>query len=103
MRGSGNLNVGKKIPDEVSRIPTVWANLLTFFAGPHNCVGFRFAVLEIKAMLLTISRAFEVEKAVPEGGIGRKSGSLQHPIVLTEGSKKSSLPLILKAYDAQSL
>ncbi|KAF7328728.1 hypothetical protein MVEN_02501400 [Mycena venus] len=93
----------EKIPDEVGRIPTVWANLLTFFAGPHNCVGFRFAVLEVKAMLFTIIRAFEVGKAVPEGGIGRTAGSPQRPIVLAEGSKKSSLPLILKAYDTQSL
>ncbi|KAJ7835644.1 cytochrome P450 [Mycena olivaceomarginata] len=91
------------IPDEVSAIPTVWGNLLTFFAGPHNCVGSRFAVLELKAMLFTIIRAFEVEKAVPEGGIGRTAESPLRPIVLAEGNRKSSLPLILKAYDVHGV
>ncbi|KAJ7801581.1 cytochrome P450 [Mycena olivaceomarginata] len=91
------------IPDEVSAIPTAWGNLLTFFAGPHNCVGFRFAVLELKAMLFTIIRAFEVEKAVPEGGIGRTAESPLRPIVLAEGNRKSSLPLILKAYDVHGV
>ncbi|KAJ7801588.1 cytochrome P450 [Mycena olivaceomarginata] len=83
------------IPEEVSAIPTVWGNLLTFFAGPHNCVGSRFAVLELKAMLFTIIRAFEVEKAVPEVAL--------RPIMLAEGNKKSSLPLILKAYDVHGV
>jgi cytochrome P450 len=81
----------------------VWANLLTFFAGPHSCVGFRFAVLEIKALLFTIIRAFEVKMAVQEGGIGRTAGTPQRPIVLAEGNKRSSLPLILKAYETHDL
>ncbi|KAJ7242395.1 cytochrome P450 [Mycena haematopus] len=92
-----------KLPDEVSAIPTVWANLFTFFAGPHNCVGFRFAVLEVKAMLFTIIRAFEVEKVVPEGGIGRTVDASQRPIVLGDGSRKSRLPLMFKAYNEQSM
>lgn len=25
------------IPEAASAIPGIWANLLTFFAGPHNC------------------------------------------------------------------
>ncbi|KAJ7328869.1 cytochrome P450 [Mycena albidolilacea] len=91
------------IPDEVGAIPTVWGNILTFFAGPHNCVGSRFAILALKAMLFTIIRAFEVEKAVPEGGIGRTAESPLRPIVLAEGNRKSSLPLILKAYDVHGV
>jgi hypothetical protein len=52
------------IPDAASKIPGVWANLLTFLAGeqsngkyhsvlngilhegPHNCIGFRFSLVE---------------------------------------------------------
>ncbi|KAF7361544.1 hypothetical protein MSAN_01188000 [Mycena sanguinolenta] len=54
-----------EVPEAVSAIPSVWGNLLTFFAGPHNCVGFRFAVLEVKVLLFTIIRAFEVQKGGP--------------------------------------
>ncbi|KAF7369399.1 hypothetical protein MVEN_00268900 [Mycena venus] len=36
----------EKIPHSASGIPGIWANLLTFFAGPHNCIGFRFSLVE---------------------------------------------------------
>jgi cytochrome P450 len=36
----------ESVPDGASAIPGAWANLLTFFAGPHNCIGFRFALAE---------------------------------------------------------
>ncbi|KAJ7900905.1 hypothetical protein B0H13DRAFT_1883208 [Mycena leptocephala] len=85
------------------RHSTVWTNLLTFFAGPHNCVGFRFAVLEIKPMPFTVIRAFEVQTAVQEGGIVRSAGTPQRPTVLAKGSKRSNLPLILKAYEPHNL
>ncbi|KAJ7241331.1 cytochrome P450 [Mycena haematopus] len=88
----------EKIPDSVSAIPGVWANLLTFFAGPHNCIGFRFSLVEIKALLFTLVRAFEFEEAV-KGGIGRVTvGLLQRPAVLAEGPS-SGLPLIVKKHN----
>lgn len=90
------------LPASASSIPGVWANLLTFFAGPHNCIGFRFAVLELKAMLFTIIRAFEIEASVPAGEIAR-SMLPQRPIVVMNGSKQAALPLIFKPYDSQGL
>ncbi|KAJ7606355.1 cytochrome P450, partial [Mycena polygramma] len=87
------------IPESASAIPSVYANLLTFFAGPHNCIGFRFSLAEMKALLFTLIRAFEFEPAVP-GGIGPKlNGLLQRPSVLADEKSGSSLPLILKAYN----
>ncbi|KAJ7817689.1 cytochrome P450 [Mycena olivaceomarginata] len=84
----------EQIPQSVSDIPGVWANLFTFFAGPHNCIGFRFSLVEMKALLFTLIRAFEFEQAVPNGGIGPvTAGFQQKPSVLGEG-KGSGLPLI---------
>jgi len=91
----------ENLPESVSDIPGVWANLLTFFAGPHNCIGFRFSLVEMKALLFTLIRAFEFEQAVPHGGIGPlTSGLLQRPTVLGEG-KGTGLPLIVKPYNMQ--
>ncbi|KAJ7732043.1 hypothetical protein DFH07DRAFT_990956 [Mycena maculata] len=91
----------EKIPDSVSAIPGVWANLLTFFSGPHNCIGFRFPLAEMKALLFTLVRAFELEQAVPQGGIGPAVSSLlQSPMVLA-GGKGLGLPLIVKLYNTQ--
>ncbi|KAJ7714562.1 cytochrome P450 [Mycena olivaceomarginata] len=76
----------EKLPDAVSEIPGVWANLLTFFAGPHNCIGFRFSLVEMKALLFTLIRAFEFQQT--------------RPTVIGEG-KGSGLPLIVKPYNMQ--
>ncbi|KAJ7106843.1 cytochrome P450 [Mycena crocata] len=84
----------EKLPEEVSAIPGVWGNLITFYAGPHNCIGFRFSVAEMKAIVFTLVRAFEFENAVPKGGIGRLAGVVQRPVVI--GESESGLPLIVK-------
>ncbi|KAJ7289098.1 cytochrome P450 [Mycena rebaudengoi] len=86
------------VPKAASDVPGVWANLLTFFAGPHNCIGFRFSLVEQKAVLFTLIRAFEFEKTVPQGGIGRSSTPLQRPVVLDDPRKTHQLPLIVKRY-----
>ncbi|KAJ7657193.1 cytochrome P450 [Mycena polygramma] len=89
----------EQVPDSTSAIPGAWAHLFTFFAGPHNCIGFRFSLAELKALLFTLVRAFEFEAAVPPGGIGSKmTGILQRPSVL-DGKGGSGLPLILRPYN----
>ncbi|KAJ7183142.1 cytochrome P450 [Mycena filopes] len=88
----------ENVPKAANAVPGVWANLLTFFAGPHNCIGFRFSLVEQKALLFTLIRAFVFEMAVPEGGIGRSSTPLQRPVVLSDQEKTSQMPLIVKRY-----
>ncbi|KAJ7118342.1 cytochrome P450 [Mycena epipterygia] len=91
----------EKVPDSASAIPGVWANLLTFFAGPHNCIGFRFSLVEMKALLFTLIRALEFEQAVP-GGIGAiATGLIQRPTVLAGKEKGQGLPLIVKPYNME--
>jgi cytochrome P450 len=52
------------LPAGVSDVPGLWANLMTFLGGQRACIGFKFAVLEIKALLFHLIRAFEFELAV---------------------------------------
>ncbi|KAF7300110.1 hypothetical protein MKEN_01334200 [Mycena kentingensis (nom. inval.)] len=85
------------IPAAANAVPGVWANLFTFFAGPRNCIGFRFSLAELKSLLFVLIRAFNVEPAVPKGGIGPfTAGPLQRPADLAAEQKGSSLPLILR-------
>ncbi|KAJ6467583.1 cytochrome P450 [Mycena vitilis] len=91
----------EKIPDAASAIPGVWAHLMTFLAGPHNCIGFRFSLAELKALLFTLVRAFEFEPALPKGAIGPAMTRFQQrPIELAGGAGKG-IPLILKPYNGQ--
>jgi cytochrome P450 len=48
-------------------IPGVWGNMMTFIAGPRNCIGHRLTILEMKIVLFTLLRgfAFEVPPSKP--------------------------------------
>jgi cytochrome P450 len=52
------------LPSSVSDVPGLWANLMTFIGGQKACIGFKFAILEMKALLFHLIRAFEFELAV---------------------------------------
>ncbi|KAJ7064391.1 cytochrome P450 [Mycena belliarum] len=78
-------------------IPGVWGNMLTFLGGPRNCIGYRFALAEMKAILFTLIRGFEFELAVPISDIGKKSTSVtQGPVLLNDVKAGPQLPLIVR-------
>nr|GAT43310.1 predicted protein [Mycena chlorophos] len=95
-----------KTPEAVNAIPGVWANTLAFFGGPHACIGYRFALAEIKSILFVMLRTFEFShvnpQAGPNGGMACKAamipgGSmLQHPMDLNAPEKGSCLPVKVK-------
>ncbi|KAJ7897833.1 cytochrome P450 [Mycena leptocephala] len=86
------------MPKAATAIPSVWGNLMTFLAGSHNCIGFRFSVVEIKSLLFTLLRAFEFEAALPEREIGFTATTVMRPKVLSEPEAGNQLPLIVRPY-----
>ncbi|KAF9534062.1 cytochrome P450 [Crepidotus variabilis] len=85
-----------KTPESVSTIPGVWGNLMTFIGGPRACIGYRFSLVEMKALLFTLIRAFEFELAVPAEDIRKKTSIVQRPLVASEKEKGHQMPLRLK-------
>ncbi|KAJ7059524.1 cytochrome P450 [Mycena amicta] len=47
------------LPDTAKSVPGIYSNLLTFLGGPHNCIGWRFSLAEMKSLLFVLIRAFE--------------------------------------------
>ncbi|KAF8217962.1 cytochrome P450 [Mycena galopus ATCC 62051] len=90
----------EEVPKAVEEIPAIWGNMLTFLAGPHNCIGFRFSLAEQKALLFVLVRAFEFHKAGADGDIRRSGSGLQAPFVHNEREKGSQMPLMVKSYQA---
>jgi len=86
------------IPEAASSIPGVWANLLTFMGGPRGCIGYRFSLVEMKALLFTLVRAFEFQLAVPPGEIKSKSSIVQRPVLISDPDGKNQMPLFVKHY-----
>ncbi|KAK2467620.1 hypothetical protein APHAL10511_000475 [Amanita phalloides] len=89
------------LPEGVKTIPGVWSHLLSFWGGPRSCIGFRFAIAEMKALLFTLVRAFEFDLAVPAEQVSVESGLSNRPILTTDPGSYQ-LPLLIKPYKAPS-
>jgi len=83
----------RNIPKEAEKVPGVWGNQVSFLTGPKGCIGFRFAVLEMKAILYTLIRAFEFEPAVPKEKVLRRALAVARPVIQGEEEKGSFLPM----------
>ncbi|KAJ7494426.1 cytochrome P450 [Mycena galericulata] len=79
-------------------IPGVWGSMLSFLGGPRACIGYRFSLIEMKALLFALIRAFEFELAVPVAEIGKRSAIVQRPILRSERKGGSQLPVIIRPY-----
>jgi cytochrome P450 len=88
----------ESLPEAVGSIPGVWGNILTFLGGPRACIGYRFALLEMKVLLFTLVRAFEFELAVPAKDIIKKTSVVQRPVVLSDPEGANQMPLLIKPY-----
>ncbi|KAN0121108.1 cytochrome P450 [Russula decolorans] len=84
------------IPEAVKAIPGVFGNLMTFITGAHACIGYRFAVTEMKAILFTFIRSFDFELAVPPAQITRKSLIVSRPFLTSDQDTGPQLPLIIR-------
>ncbi|EJD01989.1 cytochrome P450 [Fomitiporia mediterranea MF3/22] len=85
-------------PQAARNVPGVWGDLLTFGGGSHSCIGYRFAVYEMKAILYTLIRRFEFSLAVPAESIELRSLAITRPFV--HGEKGAQMPLMVKVCDS---
>ncbi|KAI0046332.1 cytochrome P450 [Auriscalpium vulgare] len=87
----------REIPEAARAIPGVWGNNLSFLGGPRACIGYRFAVVEMKALLYTLVRAFRFTMAVPEEAVGAKSFLVSSPHLREKMKDGPQLPLRVSA------
>ncbi|KAJ3573311.1 hypothetical protein NP233_g2501 [Leucocoprinus birnbaumii] len=92
--GKFNPERWKSPPEAAMAIPGVWGNVLTFLGGPRACIGYRFAIIEMKALLFTLLRAFEFTLAVPTSDIIKQSEFVIRPHY--KGDSSNSLPLLVR-------
>ncbi|KAK7012408.1 cytochrome P450 [Favolaschia claudopus] len=96
------------LPDSVSVVPGVWANLFIFSPGRIIALGsgspsptmLSWRIVRSKAVLFVLIRSFEFEPAVAKGDIVRvTTGLLQRPTVKGKDHEDSGLPLIVRSYN----
>ncbi|KAG8769894.1 hypothetical protein FRC12_004666 [Ceratobasidium sp. 428] len=83
------------LPENVKDMPSVWDHLMSFISGPHACIGFRFAIIEMKALLYSLIRAVEFE-IDPKIVIEAQASIVTRPRIASEPEKGNQMPLICK-------
>ncbi|KAJ6459004.1 cytochrome P450 [Mycena sanguinolenta] len=80
-------------------IPGLWGQMLTFLGGPRACIGFRFSIVELKALIFTLVRGLEFELAVPSADVGRLAMTIvQLPMVRSDPAAGSQMPILIKPF-----
>ncbi|PVG01535.1 cytochrome P450 [Serendipita vermifera] len=85
-----------ELPPAAAPVPALWSSIMTFLGGPRSCIGYRFAIMEMKAILLYLIRAFEFELPVDPKDITHKSMITTRPALRSEPDKGSQLPMIVR-------
>ncbi|WVQ74440.1 hypothetical protein IAR50_004041 [Cryptococcus sp. DSM 104548] len=80
-------------PDCAKSVPGVYSNLLTFWGGSRSCIGFRFALAEIKMMLFILLKSFQFEELEDKPVIEKRFSIVSHPWVVGEEDEGFQLPL----------
>ncbi|ODO08772.1 hypothetical protein L198_00505 [Cryptococcus wingfieldii CBS 7118] len=80
-----------------SEVPGVWGGSMVFFSGPHHCIGYRFALAEIKTILFVLLKNFEFAELPSKPVIERKAARVMRPRVVGEEKYGPQLPLLVKA------
>ncbi|CAE6513552.1 unnamed protein product [Rhizoctonia solani] len=76
-----------------SSLQTAYSNLLTFGIGQYSCIGFKFAVMEIKVMIAQLLKSFKFEPSGEEFAWeqGKVQGA-QNPYLAKERGEPTRVP-----------
>ncbi|KAL4249351.1 cytochrome P450 family protein [Abortiporus biennis] len=88
------------LPDAASSLPGLYANLLTFSAGPRSCIGYKFSIVEIKTFLFILLTKF-VFKPTGEK-IGKANVVLTRPYLVGNTAAGSQCPIFVAPYISES-
>ncbi|KLO13380.1 cytochrome P450 [Schizopora paradoxa] len=88
----------KDVPEPATSIPSIFSNILTFFAGARACIGYRFAVVEMKAILFTLIRTFEFRLAIPAEEFTKRQMVVTRPYLKNEKNGRAQMPLLVTPY-----
>jgi cytochrome P450 len=84
------------VPEAVKSLPSVFSNMLTFNAGAHACIGYRFSIIEMKALVFSFVRAFDFELAIPPSEIIGRTLIVSRPFLASNPESGPQLPLVIR-------
>ncbi|KAI3608726.1 cytochrome p450 [Moniliophthora roreri] len=76
-----------------ANLPGVYPNLMSFSTGERFCIGFRYALLEMKVVLALLVRIFDFSPTQKK--IFWKMTGVASPMVIGEDDERPQLPLVM--------
>ncbi|KIK95802.1 hypothetical protein PAXRUDRAFT_826654 [Paxillus rubicundulus Ve08.2h10] len=82
-------------PESSKAVQSLYSNTLTFLGGNRGCIGYRFALAEIKAFLFTLVRdlEFSIDPAII---IEKTFNMVARPVVKSESTSGNNMPLSIR-------
>jgi len=89
-----NFNVDRWIHREAKQSGVgIYSNLMTFAHGPRACIGWRFSILEMQALLIRLISDFEFSLPADESSVYRTPSPVMAPSVSGKRAFGPMLPL----------
>jgi len=85
------------LPDRALQQPGLFANTLTFSAGPRSCIGMRFSIIEMKTFLFILLTNFKFTST--DDQIVKANVVLTRPYISGKYKEGSQCPLLVSRYD----
>ncbi|KAF5338679.1 hypothetical protein D9757_015005 [Collybiopsis confluens] len=84
------------LPESIanSKIPGIYSHLMTFGAGSHSCIGFKFSQLEMKVMVAMLVQRFKFSLS-PNKAIFWEMSGIASPVIVG-GDGHRQLPLMVE-------
>lgn len=89
-------NPDRHVVGPTEKVPGVYGNILSFYGGVRNCIGYRFAVTEMKAAIFVLVRHYRFEILPSKPKIRRKWLFVQRPAVEGEEEVGPQMPLMVR-------
>ncbi|KAN0123147.1 cytochrome P450 monooxygenase [Russula decolorans] len=84
------------LPEAVKSLPGVYANTLTFSAGPRSCIGLRLALIEVKTFIYVLITNFVF--ADGDEKVVKVNAGLLRPYVMNKLKEGSRCPMMVTPY-----
>ncbi|KAI0037006.1 cytochrome P450 [Vararia minispora EC-137] len=85
------------VPEAASSLPGIWKNSFTFWGGQRACIGYRFSLVETKAIMYTLIRSFRFEMAIDPENMELRSPGIVRPYIKGKKEEGAQLPLAVTA------
>ncbi|KAI0031691.1 cytochrome P450 [Vararia minispora EC-137] len=90
------------LPATASSIPGVWGSSMTFSGGLRACIGYRFAIAQMKATAYTLIRTFRFALAVDPAQIEISVNAMTRPVIRGKAKEGPNLPLWVGLVESES-